>query len=102
MIEILFSGVKSDVRSPQNRLNTNWPQTRQDFSVDDYSFVEEIVIRTLFNSRYTGWVKSILMRKKCTLTKKEARTALFIPSRFNWFDQAVDKDLLFFHCLYFT
>ena len=41
MIEILFLGVKSDVRSAQIRLNTNWLQTRQDFSVDDYSFFEE-------------------------------------------------------------
>ena len=35
MREILFVGVKSDVRSALNRLNTNWPQTRQDFAVDD-------------------------------------------------------------------
>ena len=35
MSEILFVGVKSDVRSALNRLNTNWPQTRQDFAVDD-------------------------------------------------------------------
>ena len=41
MIEILFLGVKSDVRSALNRLNTNWPYMCQVFAVDDYSFVEE-------------------------------------------------------------
>ena len=35
MRKILFVEVKSDVRSALNRLNTNWPQTRQDFAVDD-------------------------------------------------------------------
>ena len=40
-IEILLLGVKSDVRSALNRLNTNWPQTRQDFVMDNYSLNEE-------------------------------------------------------------
>ena len=41
--EILLVGVNADVRSAYTRcrLNTNWPQTHQDFAVDDYSFVEE-------------------------------------------------------------
>ena len=41
MIEILFLGVKSVVRSALNRLNTNWPQKRQDFAMDNYSQDEE-------------------------------------------------------------
>ena len=41
MIEILFLGVNSDVRSALNRLNKNWPQKRQDFAMDNYSLGEE-------------------------------------------------------------
>ena len=41
MSEILFLGVKSDVRSALNRLNRNRPQTRQDFAVDDCGLFQE-------------------------------------------------------------
>ena len=45
MSEILFLGVKSDVRSALNRLNRNWPQTRQDFAVDNAASSKKIVIK---------------------------------------------------------
>ena len=96
MREILFVGVKSHVRSALNRLNTNWPQTRQDLAVDD---VEE--------NCHQEPCPTLEIPVKKKLIKTEARTViqdsiLVIPSRFYWFNQTVNIDLLFFHCLYFA